>query len=191
MGEEASDSRMYVIITMPTQVSRNGRYSRLFFRDALPGKARIELVCHACSPPCLQNGQRVGDLLVELIVGEIAAVKLVIDLAVLDKEDASGAAGRADGVRDHQDRLPAAADVGEHAQQLVRRLGVQRAGRLVGQQKARVRDDRAGDGRALFLAAGNFIRVLFSSSVMPSRAAMGSSRTESSFCGTPASTSGR
>ena len=38
MGEEASDSRMYVIMTMPTQVSRNGRYSRLFF--VMPCHAR-------------------------------------------------------------------------------------------------------------------------------------------------------
>ena len=38
MGEEASDSRMYVIVTMPTQVSRNGRYSRLFF--VMPCQAR-------------------------------------------------------------------------------------------------------------------------------------------------------
>jgi len=37
-GEDASDSRMYVIITMPTQVSRNGRYSRLFF--VMPCQAR-------------------------------------------------------------------------------------------------------------------------------------------------------
>ena len=37
-GEDASESRMYVIITMPTHVSRNGRYSRLFF--VMPCQAR-------------------------------------------------------------------------------------------------------------------------------------------------------
>ena len=83
------------------------------------------------------------------------------DLAVLDEQDPARAAGRTDGMRDHQDGLAAGTDIGEDAQQLVRGAGIERAGRLVGQQQTGVRDDRAGNGRALLLAAGDLIRIFF------------------------------
>ena len=72
-------------------------------------------------------------LLVELLVAAVAAVELVEHLAVLDEEHAPGMAGRLDGVGHHQDGLPVGVDLMEQAQQLVRRAGIQRAGRLVGQ----------------------------------------------------------
>ena len=81
-------------------------------------------------------------------------------LAVANEQDAPGAAGGLHGVRDHQNRLPVFVDGGEQAHKLVRGAGIQRAGGLVGENQSRVRDQRAGDGGALLLAAGYLIRVL-------------------------------
>ena len=70
-------------------------------------------------------------------------------LAVADEEDAPGAARGLHGVRDHEDRLPAAVHLAEETEQLVRGFAVERAGRLVGKQDARLCDERAGNGGAL------------------------------------------
>ena len=61
---------------------------------------------------------------------------------------------------DHQDRLTAAVDAREQAQQLVGGLGVQRAGGLVRQQQPGPGDQCPGDGRALLLTAGDLVGVL-------------------------------
>ena len=105
--------------------------------------------------------ERVGNALVEFLRGERGAIELVEHLAVLDEEHAPGAAGRAQGMRDHHDGLPLSVHGFEQAHQLVRRAGIQRAGGLVGQQQLRIGDQRAGDGHALFLAAGYFIGEFF------------------------------
>ena len=63
-------------------------------------------------------------------------------------------------MRDHEDGLTAAVDILKQAQQLVRRARIERAGRLVGKHELRLRDERAGDGHALLLAAGELIREL-------------------------------
>ena len=64
-------------------------------------------------------------------------------------------------MRDHEDRLPAAVHLAEETEQLVRGFAVERAGRLVGEQDARLCDERAGNGGALLLAAGDLVGVLF------------------------------
>ena len=80
--------------------------------------------------------------------------------AVLDEEDAARATRRAHGVRDHEDGLPGGVDLAEEVQQLVGRAGVERAGRLVGQQDAGLRNQGARHGGALLLPAGDLIGVL-------------------------------
>ena len=50
---------------------------------------------------------------------------------------------------DHYDRLSCVVDLGKKLQKLVRRAGVERAGRFVGQQDLRAGDERAGNGGAL------------------------------------------
>jgi len=64
-------------------------------------------------------------------------------------------------VRDHHDGLARGVDLAEELQELVGRAGVERAGRLVGQQDLRAGDERAGDGGALLLSAGDLVGVLF------------------------------
>lgn len=107
-----------------------------------------------------QHRERVGDLLIELLIRALAAIDLVEHLAVLDEQHARGVAGRLDRVRDHEDGLTAAVDILKQAQQLIRRARIERAGRLVGKHELRLRDERAGDGHALLLAAGELIREL-------------------------------
>ena len=134
--------------------------------------------------PCLQNGQRVGDLLVELIVGEIAAVKLVIDLAVLDKEDASGAAGRADGVRAIRIVCPLRLmSENTRSSSSVALESSAPVGSSASRRRGFVMIARATAARCFWppeISYGYF----FSSSVMPSLAAMGSSRADR-YCPRP------
>ena len=76
-------------------------------------------------------------LLVEELVRGVAAVELVEHLAVADEEDAPGAARGLHGVRDHEDRLPAAVHLAEETQQLVRGRGESSA--PVGSSASRMR----------------------------------------------------
>ena len=82
-------------------------------------------------------------------------------LTVLDKQHASGAACRLDRVRHHQHRLPRSVDLTEELQQFIRRLGIQRTGRLVCQNQLGSGDQGSGNGGALLLPAGHLIRILF------------------------------
>ena len=107
-----------------------------------------------------EHRERFGDALVEELVRGVAAVELVEHLAVADEEDAPGAARGLHGVRDHEDRLSAAVHLAEETEQLVRGFAVERAGRLVGEQDARLCDERAGNGGALLLAAGDLVGCL-------------------------------
>ena len=81
-----------------------------------------------------------------------------LQLAVGEAQDTIRHRGRARLVRDHHD---GAALVGARAQQpqhLGAGLGVEVAGRLVGEQQRRVVDERAGDREALLLAARELMR---------------------------------
>ena len=82
------------------------------------------------------------------------------DLAVLDEEHAGGVARRAHGVGDHEQRLPAPVDLVKEREQLLGGAGIERAGRLVGEDELRAGDQRAGDGDALLLAAGDLVGIL-------------------------------
>ena len=62
-------------------------------------------------------------------------------------------------VRDHHDRLAELVDrVAQQLEDLAARRGVEVAGRLVGEDDRRPRDERAGDRDALLLAAGELGR---------------------------------
>ena len=75
-----------------------------------------------------------------------------------------GVAGVFGGLRvmgDHHDGLAVlAVERLQQAQDLLGRLPVQVAGGLVADQQGRVGDDGAGDGHALLLAAGQFVRAV-------------------------------
>ena len=62
---------------------------------------------------------------------------------------------------DHEDGLTLAVHLAEQMQQLIGGLGVQRTGRLIGQNNAGVGNHCAGHGGALLLTAGDFVGVLF------------------------------
>ena len=64
-------------------------------------------------------------------------------------------------VRDHHDRLAELVDrLAQQRQHLLAGARVEVAGRLVGEQDGRARDERAGDGDALLLAAGELGRAV-------------------------------
>ena len=79
--------------------------------------------------------------------------RVALDLAVDDLHDALAALGDARVVGDDHDRLAARVHLVEDLQDLEARLGVEVAGRLVGQDQRRAVHDRARDGGALALAA--------------------------------------
>ena len=62
-------------------------------------------------------------------------------------------------VRRDDDRRAAGVDLAEQVHDLERELGIEVAGRLVGQDDRRIVDERAGDGDALLLAARELHRV--------------------------------
>ena len=79
---------------------------------------------------------------------------------VEDAEDPLGLSGDAGVVGHEQDRRPVlVADAVQHVEDLGARLGVERAGRLVGEQQPRPVRERARDRDALALAAGEGWRV--------------------------------
>ena len=81
------------------------------------------------------------------------------DLSIAHGQDAIRIGGDVGLVRDHDDRDAAfAIERGERLHDLVRRAGVEVAGRLVRQQQARVVDQRARDRDPLLLAAGELAR---------------------------------
>ena len=82
------------------------------------------------------------------------------DLAVSQMNPAVHALGQAEIVGDGDHGLAAIDDLAQHLEHLLAGLGVERAGRLVGQDDVRVVGERAGDGDALALAAGKLVRPL-------------------------------
>ena len=79
----------------------------------------------------------------------------------LRHDDAVGHRGGVRVVRDHHDGLAEVVDrVPQQAQDLVGRLGVQVAGRLVGEHHRRAVDQRTRHGDALLLAAGQLGRAV-------------------------------
>src|SRR3990172_620654 len=82
------------------------------------------------------------------------------DLAVGHHHRAPDAPGELAVVRDHQDRLALGDQIVEERENRLGRLGIQIAGRFVGQNDRRVVGQRAGDGNALLLTAGNRRRQL-------------------------------
>ena len=80
------------------------------------------------------------------------------DFAVAHVEDAVGDLGGLGVVGDHEDGLvELAAGVAEHLEDGVGVFGVEVAGGLVGEDDGGAVDERAGDGDALLLAAGELV----------------------------------
>src|SRR5581483_4342371 len=80
------------------------------------------------------------------------------DAAVAHVHDAIAHRGGVAAVRRHQDRLPAARDRSQEREHACAGLRVEVARRLVGEHDRRAMDDRARDGGALQLAAGELRR---------------------------------
>ena len=75
-------------------------------------------------------------------------------LALFEVQGALGPLGGARVVRDHHDGLAVVAvERLQQIEDLIARLAIEIAGRLVGEQERRIGNDRAGDADALFLAA--------------------------------------
>ena len=89
-------------------------------------------------------------------VGGVGA-RLVDDQAVAQEDDPVGP-GRVPGlVGDQHPGGAGVAAAAQQAQDLLAGVGVERAGRLVGQDQPPLADDRAGDGDPLLLAAGHLV----------------------------------
>ena len=89
------------------------------------------------------------------------AAAVVHDAAVAEHDDAVGDRRGVRVVRDHHDRLAELVDrLAQQGEHLVGRLGVQVAGRLVGEHHRRAVDQRARHGDALLLAAGQLGRAV-------------------------------
>ena len=84
----------------------------------------------------------------------------VDDHSVDDRDPALRARGDGGIVRDEDDGLAAGGQLFEDADDVAAGLLVEVAGRLVGQDQRRVVDERAGDGHALALAAGELVRAM-------------------------------
>ena len=87
--------------------------------------------------------------------------QLVDDLAVVEEHDPIGVRRGVRIVGDHHDRLPVLADGAAHeVEDLGAGPGVEVAGRLVGEDHVGPGVERAGDGDALLLAAGQLARAV-------------------------------
>ena len=62
---------------------------------------------------------------------------------------------------DHDDRLAGGVDRFKQPQKRIGSFGVERSGRLIGEDQLRVRNQRTGNGGALFLTARNLVGVFF------------------------------
>src|SRR5215471_2260576 len=88
----------------------------------------------------------------------------VLDEPVLHVDDALGVARHSSVVRYEDDRDPLfSIQFLKHLQDFYARLRVEVAGRLVGEQQRRMVYQRAGDGDALLLAAGELRRLVIES----------------------------
>src|SRR3989442_365985 len=82
------------------------------------------------------------------------------DQAIAQGHDPRGMGGDIRLMRDHHDGLPLAVQVGEDLHDLLTRGRVEVAGRLVGEQDARLVHQRPRDSHALPLAAGQLVRLV-------------------------------
>ena len=87
---------------------------------------------------CCENRQGIGDLLVHLVTGQIATVKLMENFPILDEEDSLCRARCFDTVRYHDNRLPVIVDRIKESQKFIRRSGIQRTGRFIGKDQLRL-----------------------------------------------------
>ena len=78
----------------------------LIFPAASLGKNPLLMTVTTCG----QQRQCIGNLLIQLLIGTIAAIDLMKHLAILDKQHTAGVAGRLHRMRYHQNRLPFAVD---------------------------------------------------------------------------------
>ena len=92
------------------------------------------------------------------------------DLSVTDGDDAIGELGQLALVRhQHHGHTALAIERADGGHDLERGLRIEIAGRLVGQHDGRIIDQRAGDGDALLLAAGELVGLV-ALAVAPGRA---------------------
>lgn len=89
---------------------------------------------------CSENRQGVGDLLVHLVTGQIATVKLMKNFPILDEEDSLCRARCFDTMRYHDNRLPVIVDRIKESQKLIRRSGIKRTARFIGKDQLRLCD---------------------------------------------------
>src|SRR5215510_1356194 len=82
------------------------------------------------------------------------------DLSVEDRDHAVGVLGDVMFVRHDDDRVAALVQRVEQLHNLLRGLRIEVAGRLVGENNRRTVDQGAGDGHALSLTAGQFVRLV-------------------------------
>src|SRR6202040_1941856 len=93
---------------------------------------------------------------------EVAALRLVADhTPTVDGDDAAAdQVHHRAVVRGHEHRGAAVVDLEKELDDPPRRVGVQVAGGLVGDEDARPVHERAGDGDALLLTATQLVRIL-------------------------------
>ena len=87
----------------------------------------------------------------------IALRSPLADQPVFDVNDLVGLIGHFLSVRDQNHRHAAAVHLSEQVHHLLRRLAVESAGRLVGQNDLRPGDQRAGDRHALLLSSRHLV----------------------------------
>ena len=92
-----------------------------------------------------------------------AVAHLFDERALLEMQQVRGALGGVRVVRHHDDRLlELLVQPLQQREDFRRRLRIEVAGRLVGDEQRRIGDDRAGDRDALLLAAGELPRIVLS-----------------------------
>ena len=101
---------------------------------------------------------------------------------VADFYGSAAAVGYAGIVRDHDNRPAGRVEFVQHLQNELAGLAVEVAGRLVREQDRRIVDQRAPDGDALLLTAGEFVRTMMAPVGSPTRSAISRRRRRRS-CG--------
>lgn len=110
---------------------------------------------------CSENRQGVGDLLVHLVTGQIATVKLMKNFPILDEEDSLCRARCFDTMRYHDNRLPVIVDRIKESQKLIRRSGIKRTARFIGKDQLRLCDQSTYNGCSAIGAIRLSISVYF------------------------------
>src|ERR687883_1530576 len=124
--------------------------------SATASAVRINRSLRANSPRRATLRMELADGLheVEDVLGAVRLLGVVDDLAVGEDEQPVGVGGGGRVVRDHDDRLAELVDgAAQQVEDLAGGLGVEVAGRLVGEDDGGLARQRTGDGDALLLAA--------------------------------------